>query len=130
MDLRLLWRQLVEAWNAPTTLDVLRRSYVSGLFNYYRANFSGERPVEWTDPPMVDVPTLMIWGEEDAALGKELTFGTEDLVTDFTLRYLPQVSHWVQQEAPETVNAMIRAWIEGRYVPQAGLGGRLLIAES
>jgi pimeloyl-ACP methyl ester carboxylesterase len=72
----------------------------------------------------------MIWGEEDAALGKELTYGTEDLVTDFTIRYLPQVSHWVQQEAPEAVNAMIRAWIEGRHVPQAGLGGRLLIAEN
>ena len=51
----------------------------------------------------------MIWGEEDAALGKELTYGTEELVDDFTIRYLPQVSHWVQQEAPEAVNAMIRA---------------------
>ena len=55
-----------------------------------------------------------------------------DVVTEknATIRYLPQVSHWVQQEAPEAVNAMIRAWIEGRHVPQAGLGGRLLIADS
>ncbi|MAM95645.1 alpha/beta fold hydrolase [Parvibaculum sp.] len=103
---------------------------MTAMINYYRANFRGTPPAEWTDPPMVDVPTLMIWGEEDSALGKELTYGTEDLVTDFTIRYLPQVSHWVQQEAPETVNAMIRAWIEGRHVPQAGLGGRLLLADS
>lgn len=103
---------------------------MTAMINYYRANFRGEQPVEWANPPVVDVPTLMIWGEEDAALGKELTYGTEDLVTDFTIRYLPQVSHWVQQEAPEAVNAMIRAWIEGRHVPQAGLGGRLLIAEN
>ena len=59
----------------------------------------------------------MIWGEEDAALGKELTYGTEKLVTDFTIRYLSNVSHWVQQEAPETVNAMTEALIMGKEVP-------------
>jgi len=67
----------------------------------------------------LETPTLMIWGEEDTALGKELTIGTEDLVSDLTLRYLPGVSHWVQQEAPQTVNAMIEAWLEGREVPEA-----------
>ncbi|PKQ06303.1 MAG: epoxide hydrolase [Alphaproteobacteria bacterium HGW-Alphaproteobacteria-11] len=102
---------------------------MTAMINYYRASFRGERPAEWTDPPMLETPTLMIWGEEDSALGKELTYGTDELVSDFTIRYLPQVSHWVQQEAPESVNAMIRAWIEGRHVPQAGLGGRLLIAD-
>lgn len=102
---------------------------MTAMLNYYRANFRGTPPKEWTDPPLLETPTLMIWGEEDSALGKELTYGTEDLVSDITIRYLPQVSHWVQQEAPEAVNAMIRAWIEGRHVPMAGLGGRLLIAE-
>jgi pimeloyl-ACP methyl ester carboxylesterase len=102
---------------------------MTAMINYYRALMRSERPKEWSEPPQLDTPTLMIWGEEDAALGKELTYGTGELVSDFTIRYLPQVSHWVQQEAPETVNAMIRAWIEGRHVPQAGLGGRLLIAE-
>src|SRR3989338_3880670 len=96
---------------------------MTAMINYYRALMQGEKPAEWTNPPQLDTPTLMIWGEEDAALGKELTYGTEELVDDFTIRYLPQVSHWVQQEAPEAVNAMIRAWIEGRHVPQAGLGG-------
>jgi|3_EtaG_2_1085321.scaffolds.fasta_scaffold00004_138 pimeloyl-ACP methyl ester carboxylesterase len=103
---------------------------MTAMINYYRALMQGEKPAEWTNPPQLDTPTLMIWGEEDAALGKELTYGTEELVTDFTIRYLPQVSHWVQQEAPEAVNAMIRAWIEGRHVPQAGLGGRLLLADA
>jgi epoxide hydrolase 4 len=61
----------------------------------------------------------MIWGEADSALGKELTYGTETLVRDFTIRYLPRVSHWVQQEAPEAVNAMMRAWLTGEPVPEA-----------
>jgi len=29
------------------------------------------------------------------------------------------VSHWVQQEAPETVNAMLEAWLTGQPVPEA-----------
>jgi pimeloyl-ACP methyl ester carboxylesterase len=50
----------------------------------------------------------MIWGENDVALGKELTYGTGDYVSNLTIHYLPGVSHWVQQEAPEQVNALLR----------------------
>jgi pimeloyl-ACP methyl ester carboxylesterase len=28
-----------------------------------------------------------------------------------TVRYLPGVSHWVQQEAPELVNELIETWL-------------------
>lgn len=61
----------------------------------------------------------MIWGEQDVALGKETTYGTDPFVRNLTLRYLPGVSHWVQQEAPETVNAMLEAWLLGQTVPEA-----------
>jgi epoxide hydrolase 4 len=73
----------------------------------------------------INIPTLMIWGEVDTALGKELTYGTQEYVGNLTLRYLPNVSHWVQQEAPETVNAMIEAWLLGRDVPYAPGAARL-----
>jgi pimeloyl-ACP methyl ester carboxylesterase len=59
-----------------------------------------------------------VWGEEDMALTKETTYGTEEWVSDLTIRYLPRVSHWVQQEAPEAVNAMIRAFLTGQPVPE------------
>jgi hypothetical protein len=35
------------------------------------------------------------------------------------VRYLPNPSHWVQQDAPETVNAMLEAWLSGKPVPRA-----------
>jgi pimeloyl-ACP methyl ester carboxylesterase len=53
----------------------------------------------------------MIWGEEDTALGIELTYGTEAYVEDFTIRYIPHCSHWVQQEKPERVNHYIREFL-------------------
>lgn len=55
----------------------------------------------------------MIWGENDVALAKELTEGTEDYVQDFQIRYIPNCSHWVQQEQPQLVNQYIRAFLTG-----------------
>jgi pimeloyl-ACP methyl ester carboxylesterase len=86
---------------------------MTAMVNYYRAN--GSLLGRWrTAPPMIEVPTLMIWGEEDAALGIENTEGYDDLVRDFSLHRLPGVSHWVQQEAPEQVNDILGAWIKER----------------
>ena len=95
---------------------------LTAMINYYRALIGGgggarQRQLGY---PAIDVPTLMIWGEQDSALGKETTYGTDAFVRSLTIRYLPNVSHWVQQEAPEAVNAMLEAWLTGQPVPQAG----------
>jgi pimeloyl-ACP methyl ester carboxylesterase len=60
---------------------------------------------------MIETPTLIVWGEEDAALGIELLDGTDAYVGDLTIQRLPKVSHWVQQEAPEKVNAILKSWL-------------------
>jgi pimeloyl-ACP methyl ester carboxylesterase len=92
---------------------------LTAMLNYYRALIRGLRRSRQRGTPRIETPTLMIWGEVDAALGKELSFGTDAFVSDLTLRYLPNVSHWVQQEAPETVNGMMEAWLQGMSVPYA-----------
>jgi len=53
----------------------------------------------------------MIWGEDDVALGKETTYGTERYVSDLRIAYLPGVSHWVQQEAPERFNTILASFL-------------------
>ena len=68
--------------------------------------------------PIIDVPTLMLWGEDDMALSIETTYGTENYVQDLTLRYLAGISHWVQQDAPGAVNAMLGAFLAGEPVPE------------
>ena len=110
-------------------LEVYRRNAaqpgaIPAMLAYYRAflRYPMNRDLARAVSRVLDTPTLMIWGEEDGALGRELTYGTDELVSDLTLRYLPGVSHWVQQEAPETVNAMIEAWLVGREVPEAPAG--------
>jgi pimeloyl-ACP methyl ester carboxylesterase len=94
---------------------------LTAMLNYYRAfvRGGGARRQQQLGYPIIETPTLMIWGEQDVALGKETTYGTERHVRDFTLRYLPNASHWVQQDAPQIVNAMLEAWLTGQPVPEA-----------
>lgn len=61
--------------------------------------------------PVIDVPTLMVWGERDVALGKATTYGTHRYVSNLELHYLPGASHFVQQDAPQRVNDELRAFL-------------------
>jgi pimeloyl-ACP methyl ester carboxylesterase len=98
--------------------NAARPGALSAMLNYYRAMArGGAQRQNALGYPVLETPTLMIWGEHDTALGVETTHGTDAYVSDLTLRYLPGVSHWVQQEAPEKVNAMLEAWLTGRAVP-------------
>jgi pimeloyl-ACP methyl ester carboxylesterase len=84
---------------------------LTAAINYYRNMFQ-QGIVEPRSWGILKVPTLMIWGEDDIALGKELTYGTEKYVEDFRIRYISQCSHWVQQEKPQLVNQSIREFLE------------------
>lgn len=100
--------------------NALRPGAATAMVNYYRAN---ARAIGRDAPsPRIGVPTLMIWGEEDAALGIELTQGYEPYVDDFTLHRLPGVSHWVQQEAPALVNERMGAWMRARGLDGTAAG--------
>ena len=90
----------------------LKPGAMTAMLNYYRANVRAMLPD--VAVPVITVPTLMIWGEEDVALGLELTEGYGPLVADFTLKRFPRVSHWVQQEAPGPVNAALATWLRDK----------------
>jgi pimeloyl-ACP methyl ester carboxylesterase len=105
-------------------LDVFQKNAqapgtVRAMLNWYRALFRYNmfRPAR-RDFPLIRTRTLMIWGEEDAALDKSTTYNTNRYVTDLTLRYLPGVSHWVQQDATQAVNEMMSCFLTGKPVPE------------
>jgi pimeloyl-ACP methyl ester carboxylesterase len=76
-----------------------RPGALTGGLNYYRAARLNRLPQDQT----VRVPTLLLWGVHDPALGRELTEGLERWVPDLTVQHL-DCGHWTQQEAPEEVN--------------------------
>lgn len=89
-------------------LAAWRRQGLGGGINWYRAVV--RHPRRLPEPvPLILAPTLLIWGEDDAFLGKELTYGTDNYVRDLEIAYLPDTSHWVQQEEPEKVNHLLQS---------------------
>jgi pimeloyl-ACP methyl ester carboxylesterase len=50
---------------------------------------------------------MVIWGQRDLFLVPELARPDPALVPDARLERLPDASHWVQQDRPERVNALL-----------------------
>ncbi len=88
----------------------LRPGALTAMINYYRALIRTPDFANIGDG-RIETPTLMIWGEADKALGIWCIEGVEQWVPNLTLCRLPGVSHWVQQEAPERVNALLDDWL-------------------
>lgn len=85
---------------------------LAAMLNWYRAAARGGMAEQIAlGFPTIDVPTLVVWGEEDTALAKETTYGTKRFASDLRIVYLPGVSHWVVQEAPERVNTLLAAFL-------------------
>jgi pimeloyl-ACP methyl ester carboxylesterase len=73
--------------------------------NYYRANLSGEN---WWAALRADLritaPTVLLWGDEDPALGREQAEkSAEHVDAGFHLEVLEGAGHWLQFERPAEV---------------------------
>ena len=95
---------------ATYTGQITAPGAATAMLNWYRAmRLPGPRPADLAK--MIEVPTLVIWGERDVALDLICLDGTDRYVRDLTVKRLPGVSHWVQQAAPDQVNTLLRDWL-------------------
>ncbi len=94
--------------------DVLQRytdeynkpGVIPASMNYYRAAFRNANSPSSKLP--ISVPTLIIWGEQDTALSKELTFDMDKFFSaPFKIEYLPDSSHWVLDDKPDKVAELL-----------------------
>jgi len=86
---------------------------LTAALNWYRALLRrGPRQLR-RELRVIDVPTLLIWGERDRYLGVRLTKGLEPWVRRLRIERLPNASHWVQADAPEQVNAWMVGFLRG-----------------
>jgi len=85
------------------------QSAATSMVNYYRNlfNVSGLRQ-RWR---RLEMPVLQVWGENDTALGVELTQGTVRFAPQLTQKFVPDCSHWVTQDRPAIVNAHVAEWL-------------------
>lgn len=80
-----------------------------GPINYYRALFRNMGILK--KMKHIEMPVLMLWGENDKALGKELAANTPNYCQRLSLRYIPNCSHWIQHDYPELVNSYLLDFI-------------------
>jgi pimeloyl-ACP methyl ester carboxylesterase len=100
---------LVEHAFSPHDLAVYAESFAqpgatTAMINYYRAMF---RPSLAPKLTRVDPRTLVIWGEQDPHLGRDLARPSPDRVPNARVEYLSDAGHWVLHERPEKVNALL-----------------------
>jgi pimeloyl-ACP methyl ester carboxylesterase len=73
--------------------------------NYYRANLTRDRA--WTDlrrDIKVEAPTVLIWGDQDPALGRLQAEKTAEYMQgEYRLEVLEGAGHWLQFERPDEV---------------------------
>jgi pimeloyl-ACP methyl ester carboxylesterase len=78
-----------------------------GAVNYYRAFLrqvaAGTLP-SWR---RIDTPTLIMWGEGDRVIDRELADPGGAMVPHRRLEIIRHASHWVQHDAPERVNELL-----------------------
>ena len=94
-----------EAWSRPDAL--------TGGINYYRANF---RRMLFSGVPdgarKIQVPSLFIYGEHDRYVLPETVRNIGEFIdAPFEEYFIPTAGHWVQQEASETVTAILREFL-------------------
>jgi epoxide hydrolase 4 len=97
-------------------LDVYRANVstpgaATAMLNWYRAAGRDVMTARDLDAP-IDTPTLVIWGEQDVALGLPCLHGTDRYVRDLRIERLPGVSHWVPEDAPQEVNHLLGGFCE------------------
>jgi pimeloyl-ACP methyl ester carboxylesterase len=80
--------------------------------NYYRAllrQVAAGRAPAWG---RIDTPTLIVWGEKDRYIDRDLADPGTTAVPHRRLEFIANASHWVQYDAPERVNELLLEFLK------------------
>jgi epoxide hydrolase 4 len=86
--------------------QALGTSGVTAPINYYRAAFRYSADL-FGPPQRITAPTTIIWGQRDPFMTSAVNERLGEWVPNLTVHYLPDASHWVQNDAPEAVNRLL-----------------------
>jgi epoxide hydrolase 4 len=106
------WRTQPIKPDAFTETDIrlykraLHKSGLGGPLGYYRAAFRFPGDL-FGSPQVVSVPTLVIWGAQDMFMSASVNDHLPALVPKLVLETIPDASHWVQNDVPGKVNALL-----------------------
>ena len=83
---------------------------ITAGMSYYRSAVRRLLTGRTPKPQRIDCPVLVIWGDRDRVLGKEMAEPPARFVPHARVEHIPEASHWVQSAAPEKVNELLLAF--------------------
>jgi pimeloyl-ACP methyl ester carboxylesterase len=89
-----------------------RPGALTAALNYYRSGWQAIGRIVAGDVPPIEAPAMLIWGDDDLALGPELAEGNERYAPNLVLHRIPNCSHWVQHEQSDRVNELLLDFLE------------------
>ena len=91
---------------------IARPGALTSAINYYRAliRYAAE---DRARVRRIDRPALVIWGERDRYLGRELAEPPRKWVPNARVERVPTASHWVQLDEPARVNELLIDFLRG-----------------
>lgn len=80
-----------------------------------RAKLPGPLRVKHANQPSstIDVPTMLVWGMRDPVLPGHLAEGLERWIPDLRVERLEDVGHFVPEEAPDELAALVTPFLKG-----------------
>lgn len=77
----------------------------------------------------LEIPTLVLWGEDDAYIPVELAERLGDVLPMASVALLPGCSHFLPEEAPETIGPLMFEYLRSRYLgaPHTHTGGPVTV---
>jgi epoxide hydrolase 4 len=79
---------------------------MTSMINWYRAALREARP-DILDERKIQVPTLVIWGKQDAYLSSGMVQSSKDMCRDGTLKMFNDASRWVHQEYSNDISNLL-----------------------
>jgi len=106
---------LLNSWNSPDNL--------TAMLNYYRLMPQLPPNVEASESELaslripivhIKIPTLVLWGRNDAAFEENILDNLSDYVEDLKIHYHDTATHWVHREQAAWAAKYIKAFIESK----------------
>jgi pimeloyl-ACP methyl ester carboxylesterase len=126
--------QLIRAVISTTLeLGMKRVTPTAELRSEYERPFAGEEGVatyfRWAETALdeqqilpgtelgrLEIPAFLLWGEEDPFYSVELAERLAEAIPISSLGLLPGCSHYITEEAPDTIGPMIHEWLRAKYL--------------
>jgi len=107
-----LTNQAVDAYLAPFEQEAGAR----GFFRAVRAIDGAGLVGRDEELARLDIPVMLLWGEDDPFIPTEVAERLNELIPTSTLALLPGCSHFVTEDAPETIVPLVYEYLRARYL--------------